>query len=71
MGRSTGRNPVESVSTDEVSSPGLIDGRMPAIERPTLSDTGPHAGAACAPRPCRSSTMSPSNFVSNSNITCS
>src|SRR6516164_8793718 len=39
--------------------------------RLTLSDTGPHAGVACVPRPCRSSTMSPSNIVSNSNITCS
>ena len=32
MDRSTGRNPVESVSTDEVSAPGLIDGRMPTID---------------------------------------
>src|SRR6516165_712500 len=39
--------------------------------RPTLSDTVPHAGVACAPRPCRSSTMSPSNIASNSNVTCS
>src|SRR5215470_3212208 len=31
--------------------------------RLTLSDIGPHAGVACAPRPCRSSTMSPSNTV--------
>src|SRR5262245_32051659 len=28
----TGRNPVESVSTDEVSAPDLIDGRMPTID---------------------------------------
>jgi AraC family transcriptional regulator len=32
MDRSTGRNPVESVSTDEVSAPDLIDGRMPTID---------------------------------------
>jgi AraC family transcriptional regulator len=32
MDRSTGRNPVERVSTDEVSAPDLIDGRMPTID---------------------------------------
>jgi hypothetical protein len=32
MDRSTGRNPVESVSTDEVSALELIDGRMPTID---------------------------------------
>jgi hypothetical protein len=32
MDRSTGRNPVESVSTDGVSAPDLIDGRMPTID---------------------------------------
>ena len=32
MDRSAGRNPVESVSTDEVSAPDLIDGRMPTID---------------------------------------
>src|SRR5262249_48488127 len=39
--------------------------------QPTLSEMGRHAGVACTPRPCRSSTMSPSNIVSNSDITCS
>ena len=32
MDRSTSRNPVESVSTDEVSAPALADGRMPTID---------------------------------------
>ena len=32
MERSTGSNPVESVSTDKVSAPDLIDGRMPSID---------------------------------------
>src|SRR5262245_5617003 len=32
MDCSTGRNPVESVSGDEVSAPALIDGRMPTID---------------------------------------
>src|SRR6516162_509017 len=32
MNRSTGCNPVESVSTDGVSAPDLIDGRMPTID---------------------------------------
>src|SRR5262249_40581754 len=32
MDCSTGRNPVESGSTDEVSSPDLIHGRMPTID---------------------------------------
>src|SRR6516225_6504128 len=32
MDRSTGRNPVTSVSTDEVSAPDLIDGRIPTID---------------------------------------
>ena len=32
MNRSTGCNPVESVSTDEVSAPDLFDGRMPTID---------------------------------------
>ena len=32
MDRSTGRNPVESVSTDEVSAADPIDGRMPTID---------------------------------------
>jgi hypothetical protein len=32
MDRSTGRNPVESVSTEEVSAPNLIDGRMATID---------------------------------------
>ena len=32
MDSSTGRNPVESASTDEVSAPDLIDGRMPTID---------------------------------------
>src|SRR5215470_2892051 len=32
MDRSTGRNPVESVSTDEVAAPDLILGQMPTID---------------------------------------
>ena len=32
MDSSTGRNPVESVSTDEVSAPDRIDGRKPSID---------------------------------------
>ena len=32
MDRSTGRNPFESVSTDEVSEPDVIDGRIPTID---------------------------------------
>src|SRR6201987_3012185 len=32
MDGSTGRNPVESVSTDEGSAPHLVDGRMPTID---------------------------------------
>ena len=32
MERSTGRNPVESASTDEVSAPDVFDGRMPTID---------------------------------------
>ena len=32
MDRSTGRNPVESISTDEVAAPDLILGQMPTID---------------------------------------
>src|SRR3974390_698463 len=32
MDRSTGRSPIESVSTEEVSQPDLIDGRIPTID---------------------------------------
>src|SRR5262249_230281 len=32
MDRSTGRNPVEAVSTDEGSTPDVFDGRMPTID---------------------------------------
>jgi hypothetical protein len=55
MDRSTGRNPVESVST-EVSEPDLIDSRIPTIDF-FPADIVRH--------------MTPSNIVSNSNITYS
>ena len=56
MDRSTGCNPVESVSTDEVSATNVFDGRMPTIDF-FPADIVRH--------------MTPSNIVSNSNITYS